>query len=319
MALFSKPAEVNDAPRLAASVEVTPRQIEKDPEILSLVPPATRTYLVDLGTMAPQAWADLLKTVTRAGLEPVPHIAARRLKSRDDLAERLSAMVDAAGVRDVLLIAGGAGDAAGPFESSMDVLETGLLDAHGIRRIGVAGHPEGSPDIAEHLIAQALDWKSAFAERTGADMRIVTQFGFDAGAAITWASHLKDAGIGLPIHLGVAGPASIKSLLKYAAMCGVRASSAFAFKRGSAITSLMTSYSPEPFVQPIEAHVADHAETLIQQLHVFPFGGLSETSKWLSGRGTWAVDARAPIAGFNAPRVDVPAVQLANANDGGVA
>ena len=284
-------------PVLAASVEVTPKQVLRDPSMLLAIPPATRTYLVDLGTMSAREWAELVGHVMRAGLEPVPHIAARRVVSRACLDERLTAMSEAAGVRDVLLIAGGAGDPAGPFASSMDILETGLIDQHGIRRIGVAGHPEGSPDIPGHLIAQALDFKQQFAERSDAQLRLVTQFGFDAQAAIRWSQDLKGAGISLPIHLGVAGPASITSLLKYAAMCGVRASSAFAFKRGSAIASLMTSYSPEPFVAPVEAHVAaGHSQ--IQQLHVFPFGGLGETARWLVQRGSWDPAMRAKAAGF---------------------
>ena len=308
-----------EKPLLAASVEVTPKQIEKDPSILDRIPPGTRTYLVDLGTMETAEWAALTKTVARAGLEPVPHIAARRVTSADALDERLAAMVGEAGVRDVLLIAGGAGDPAGPYSSSMDVLEGGLLDQHGITRLAVAGHPEGSPDISDHLIAQALDWKQKFAERSGADLRITTQFGFDGEAAIRWAEALRDAGISMPIHLGVAGPASIKSLLKYAAMCGVRASSAFAFKRGSAIASLLTSYSPEPFVQPVEQHVADQPQTLIQQLHVFPFGGLGETSKWLVERGSWDADARAPIAGLGKAPVEIPSAVARLRDTGGAA
>ncbi len=279
-------------PTLAASVEVTPKQIEKDPSVLDLIPPATRTYLVDIGAMSAASWGQVAQTLVRKGLEPVPHIAARRLESREALEERLSAMVNEAGVRDVLLIAGGPGEANGPFGSSMDVLETGLLDGYGIRRIAVAGHPEGSPDISDAAIGEALAWKAAFAERTNADMRITTQFGFDAEAALAWARGLQAGGITLPIHLGVAGPASIKSLLKYSAMCGVRASTAFAFKRGSQIASLLTSYSPEPYVQPIEAHVAADDSALIQQIHVFPFGGLAETQRWLVGRGSWSGDER---------------------------
>lgn len=307
-------------PILAASVEVTPKQIEKDPSMLLAIPPATRTYLVDLGTMSPDEWSSVVRKVADAGLEPVPHIAARRLASTQALQSRLSAMVDAAGVRDVLLIAGGAGDPAGPFASTMDVLETGILDRYGIRRIGVAGHPEGSPDIPDHLIAQALDFKQTFAQRSDAQVRIVTQFGFDADAAIRWSENLRDAGIELPIHLGVAGPASIKSLLKYAAMCGVRASSAFAFKRGSAIASLMTSYSPEPFVQPVEAHVANTPGSLLQQVHVFPFGGLGDASRWLAERGSWDPAARAATAGLASPAPSTAdAGQLLALGQGGTA
>lgn len=280
-------------PRLAASIEVAPGQVMKRMDLLELIPPATRVALVDLGNLEVTEWAGLTKQMARRGLEPVPHIAARRLTSRGALEERLAAMSGEAGVRDVLVIAGEAERPAGPFASSLDVLESGLLDKHGIRRIAVAGHPDGSPVIRDDAIEAALRAKEAYGERTGADMRIITQFGFDAAAAIRWAQALADGGFGLPIHLGVAGPASIKSLLKYARICGVKASSQFLARRGSAVTSLVTTHSPEPQVAPVEAYVAGNPETLIQQFHVFPFGGIEQAAEWLTERGSWAGDARA--------------------------
>jgi methylenetetrahydrofolate reductase (NADPH) len=283
-------------PRLAASIEVAPAQVIKRPELLELIPPATRVALVDLGNLDVGAWAALTGRMARLGLEPVPHIAARRLASVDALDERLRAMTTEAGVRDVLVVAGEADRPAGPFGSSIDVLESGLLDKHGIRRIAVAGHPDGSPVIGEATIEAALRMKTAYRERTGANMRILPQFGFDATRAIRWAESLADAGFDLPIHLGVAGPASVKSLFKYAQICGVRASSQFLARRGSAVTSLMTTHSPEPQVAPVEAHVAKTPGTLIQQFHVFPFGGIQQAAEWLVERGSWAADTRRVFA-----------------------
>ena len=124
-------------------------------------------------------------------------------------------------------------------------------------------------------------------------MRIVTQFGFEAAAAIGWSERLQTAGVHLPVHLGIAGPASITSLLKFAAMCGVKASSQFLAKKSSAVTSLVTSHSPEQYVQPVEQHVAAHPACLITQFHVFPFGGIKRASEWLCERGSWEADARA--------------------------
>ncbi len=291
--------------RLAASIEVAPRQIETKPELLKHIPPATRTYIVDLGQQTPSEWADLACLLARHGLEPVPHIAACRLKSKTELAERLAAMTQDAGVRDVLLIAGEATPPDGPFASTMDVLATGLLGEHGITRVAIAGHPEGNPSATDRQIRDALIWKQNFARETELDMRIVTQFGFQSGAAIQWARDLQEDGIDLPVHLGVAGPANVTSLLKFAAMCGVKASSQFMAKKGSAITSLVTNHSPEPYVQPVEEHVAAQPASLIKQFHVFPFGGIARTSEWLCSRGSWAADARAVFdraAGAAAPQ-----------------
>lgn len=278
---------------LAASIEIAPGQIDKKPEVLKHIPPATRTYIVDLGTKSPSDWAALCRQVVNNGLEPVPHIGARRLQSADELRDRLTAMTEEAGVRDVLLIAGEADYQMGPYSSSLDVLETGLMDKAGIRRVAVAGHPEGNPAMAEAQADQALAMKQAFAERTGSDMRIVTQFGFQPDAAIEWANRLQERGMDLPIHLGIAGPASVTSLLKFAAMCGVKASSKFLARKGSAVTSLMTNHTPDQYVKPVEEYVAAHSSCLIKQFHVFPFGGIARSAEWLCARGSWNSDARA--------------------------
>lgn len=285
-------ATAKDRAILAASIEIAPGQIEKKPEVLKHIPPATRTYIVDLGTKTPKEWAALCRQIVNKGLEPVPHIGARRLASKLELHDRLIAMSQDAGVRDVLLIAG-EDDAGGPYKSAMDVLESGLLDKHGIKRVAVAGHPEGNPAMSDAIAEAALAAKQAFARRTGADMRIVTQFGFEAEAAIGWAANLQAAGMDLPVHLGIAGPASVTSLLKYAALCGVKASSQFLARKGSAITSLVTNHSPEQYVHPVEEHVAAHSACLIKQFHVFPFGGIARAGDWLSERGSWNSDARA--------------------------
>jgi len=280
-------------PTLAASIEIVPAQIQSKPELLKHIPPATRTYIVDLGAQSPAEWGRMCRRLVDHGLEPVPHIAARRLTSSDELRDRLKAMTEIAGVRDVLVIAGEADDGSGPYPSSMAVLETGLLDKHGVCRIGVAGHPEGNPVISAHSASDAIAWKQAWAERTGADMRIVTQFGFEAKAAIGWTAELQAAGVHLPVHLGIAGPASIASLLKFAAMCGVKASGRFLARKGGAVTSLVTNHSPEQYVQPVEEHVAVHTACLIKQFHVFPFGGIARASQWLCERRSWNGDARA--------------------------
>lgn len=288
--------------KLAASIEIAPGQIERQPDVLRHIPPATRTYIVDLGTKSPKEWAALCRLLVNNGLEPVPHVAARRLAGAAELKDRLTAMSEEAGVRDALLIAGEGNPTAPAFTSSMAVLETELPDKCGIKRIAIAGHPEGNPAISDADAEAAITWKQAFATRTGADMRIVTQFGFQVEAAVRWATGLQAAGVDLPIHLGVAGPASVTSLLKFAAMCGVKASSQFLAKKGTAVTSLMTNHSPEQYVAPVEEHVAAHTACLIKQFHVFPFGGIARSSEWLCERGSWNGDARAVFERNGSPR-----------------
>ncbi len=279
-----------DVPALPATIELSARSIAADPAALTLIPAATRVYLVDAGDDPAVRWAEACLRLVRAGLEPVPHIACRRLRSSEEIDERLGAMAGAAGIRDVLVVGGDIGRPLGPFASSLDLLESGLLERHGIRRIGIAGHPEGSPDVPPAAIVDALHRKIEFGARTGLDVRLVTQFGFDPEATIRWAERMAGEGIGLPIHAGVAGPTGMTRLLKYAALCGVRASASFALKRGAALTSLMGGYSPEPCARAIER------SDRIKQLHVYAFGGLPAAARWLVGRGSWRERSEAVLA-----------------------
>ncbi|MBL8689395.1 MAG: methylenetetrahydrofolate reductase [Rhodospirillaceae bacterium] len=272
---------------LPASIELSPRGIATDPASLRLIPPGTRTYIVDSGDTSVADWGDACLALARADLVPVPHIACRRLRSRAEIDDRLSAMVRTARISDALVIGGDIAKPAGPFASSMDLLATGLLERQGIRHIGVAGHPEGSPDIAPAAVVEALHWKIEFAARTGIDLRLVTQFNFDADGAVAWAERLRSEGIRVPIHLGVAGPTTMTRLMKYAALCGVRTSLSFALKRKAALTSLLGNYAPDPHVRAIETGVLANERSLIQQLHIYAFGGLPGSAEWLTGRGSW--------------------------------
>lgn len=277
-----------DSRALPASIELSPKGVIKEPSPLKAIPEATRIYLVDGGDTPVSEWGSACRILAEAGLRPVPHIACRRLRSLEEIEERLRAMAEAAAIDDALIIGGDIARPLGPFGSSMDVLSTGLFEQYGIRHIGVAGHPEGSPDIAPTVIVEALRWKIDFAKRTGIDVRLVTQFGFDPSLAIAWANGLRDEGVSLPIHLGVAGPTTMTRLLKFAALCGVRTSLSFALKRGAQLTSLLGNYEPEAHVRAIERRVLAGEAPLIRQLHVYAFGGLAAATTWLIERGSWA-------------------------------
>lgn len=275
--------------RLPASIETTPKQATESPDLPGLFPRGTPVYVTDIGDAIDLQVAAAAR-LRALGYEPVPHVAARRLTTRGALDERLRRLAGEADVRDVLVIGGGLEKQAGEFAGAMDVLETGLLDRHGIARIGVAGHPEGSPDFSEAVAQSILVAKQAFAERTGAQMRVVTQFGFNPEKFVAWAEGLRQHGVGLPVHLGVAGPAKITTLLKYAVMCGVGESISFLKRNALSVAALAGSQSPEPIVGPIEKHVASTPASAVAQLHVFPFGGLKASANWLIERGSWRID-----------------------------
>ena len=272
---------------IPASIEVAPSQAIGSDALPGLFPEGTSVYITDIGTDTIDDHVAASRRVRDLGYEPVPHVAARRLTSRQSIEERVARLSGEAGVRDVLVIGGGLPREAGEFASSMHVLETGVFDRNAIRRIGVAGHPEGSPDFDEDVAVQALKLKQAFAERTGADVRIVTQFGFAPERFIAWARAIKTQGIDLPIHLGVAGPASLKTLLRFAALCGVGNSISFLKRHALKVTALAGTQSPEEIVQPIEDAWRAERDGPIAQMHVFPFGGIKKTSEWLYERGSW--------------------------------
>ncbi|PRD45383.1 5,10-methylenetetrahydrofolate reductase [Phyllobacterium phragmitis] len=272
---------------IGASIELAPKQVIESQDLPGLFPTGSRVYITDIGTDTVDTLTAAAKRVSDLGYKPVPHFACRRLTTRTALETRIRRSAQEAGVTDVLVIGGGLDRPAGDFNSTMQVLETGFFDRYGITEMGVAGHPEGSPEFSEAVAMEALRLKKNFGERTGAKLRVVTQFGFDAERFIAWAEGLREAGVDLPVHLGVAGPAKITTLIKYAAMCGVGNSITFLKKNAFALTALATTHSPEGVVGPIERHVLDNPPSNIKQVHVFPFGGIKKASEWLVERGSW--------------------------------
>jgi len=271
---------------LQGSIEATPDQAANSDILPGLLPRGTSVYLTDLGAGDMDTTVRAATRLRNLGYEPVPHIAVRRITSQVMIEDLLARLCGEADVRDVLVIGGGVGSALGPYDATLDLLQSGLLDRSGITRIGVAGHPEGSPDISDALIEATLELKAEFARQSDADMRIVTQFGFDAATATGWLDRLGALGVDLPVHLGVAGPANISTLLKYAAMCGVGPSLGFLRKGSGLLTALATRYSPEAYVAPMEQWHHARSSSNLAGLHVFPFGGLAVSAQWLIERGS---------------------------------
>ncbi|QTK78392.1 Methylenetetrahydrofolate Reductase [Agrobacterium tumefaciens] len=278
---------------IPASIEASPAQVLGATDLSGVFPKGVRVYLTDTGAASQEKLVQAAAHLRDLGYMPVPHLAARRLPSRAGFEEQVKRLAGEAGVTDVLVVGGGVDRPVGPFASSMDLLSTGLLDSCGITQIAIAGHPEGSPDFSDDIAVNALKLKREFAERTNADMRIVTQFGFDPGRFIAWAEGLALSGIDLPVHIGVSGPAKITTLLKYAALCGVGNSIAYLKKNALSLTTLAKGHSPEGVVGPIERHWRAKTQGPIQQIHVFPFGGLQNSADWLVQRGSWKRDPTA--------------------------
>jgi methylenetetrahydrofolate reductase (NADPH) len=258
-----------------ASLELSSRDPAEIDACAALLDPGTSVYVsfppgqTYHGTVARAA------RLARAGVRPVPHHAARRIAGREALDDYLARAAGEAGVDSALVIAGDSDRPSGAFDSSLALLETGLFQRHGIVRIGVAGYPEGHPKIAPSALEAALAAKKGFARRTGIELGIVTQFCFDADSVLSWAGKMK--GHGLPVRVGLAGPASLPRLLRFAAMCGVGNSVRALKARPGALTRLMIEAGPEVALRDL----ARRAEPPLVGAHFFCFGGLVRTARWL--------------------------------------
>lgn len=266
-----------------ASLEVMPKTAAGIEDFRALLPEGTRVYVAHIdGTPL----ADMVATVRRLaaeGMVPMPHIPARGIASRAALQAMVAAYAEA-GAREALVLAGGIDRPRGPFASSMDVLETHLLDRAGFTRIHVAGHPEGNPDIPAPEAAAALAWKNAFQSRTDAAMGITTQFAFEAEPLIAWARALRAEGVTLPIHLGVAGPAKLQTLIRYAMLCGVGPSVRVLQRRAADLSRLLLPFEPTELLAALARHRAEEPESLIAGVHFFPLGGIGRTTDYLGAQ-----------------------------------
>jgi methylenetetrahydrofolate reductase (NADPH) len=262
------------------SAETTPGSAAKTPDYRQHLRPGTVVYITFLPGSDFDHTIAVAKRLEGEGFLPVPHFAARSVPDAAFLEDKLARLAGEVGLEQVLVIGGSVDRPAGDFSDSMQLLETGLFDKHGIRKIGVAGHPEGSPDISDQAIAEALRWKNDFAERSGAELYLVTQFCFEAGPVIAWDRRIQAEGNRLPIHVGVPGLATIKTLLGHARACGIGPSMKFLTGQARNLTRLMAVSAPDRLVTDLAAYRASDPDCGIAGVHMYPLGGLRRSAKW---------------------------------------
>lgn len=264
-----------------ASLEITPGAGRKIDSYMDVMNPGRRVFVTYLPGRTPDDTIDTCAKLRRDGMEPVPHLAARSMTGPEQLRETLERLRAEADVRDVLIIGGGGDKPVGTFTSTMDMLETGYFQDYGMRSIGVAGHPEGSPDISEDAIREALLYKNRFAMENNIHMYIVTQFVFEARPLVDWLYKVYDWGNRLPVNVGLFGPAKFKVLAKYAQMCGVRFSVGFLRKQGLRALKMTAEGYPDRLITELARYVDDTPDTLITRLHFYNFGGVTKTMNFI--------------------------------------
>jgi methylenetetrahydrofolate reductase (NADPH) len=273
-----------------ASTEITPSEEPRLRELAALLPAGTPLYVGHPPNASFEQVIHAALAVRRAGLAATPHIAVRRVPDAQTLRAALKEL-RAAGVEQILLIAGDAPRPMGEFSATLDVIESSILEDSGIVRIGVAGHPEGHNAVADGELWAALEAKQAFAERSGLNMHIVTQFGLDGCAFKVWEREAVRRRIHLPVRMGIAGPTPIAKLLHFAIQCGI----------GASMRALMRNLSSAAHASDLATTPDRHLLSLLQtpvsaQIvapHFFAFGGALETARWMQkiAAGAFEIEA----------------------------
>jgi methylenetetrahydrofolate reductase (NADPH) len=262
------------------SIEASPRDRDRVAGLHSLLGAGTEVYVAHPPSVTLDEVVDTAAQVQGAGFRAVPHLLARRLSGRQQLAAALKRL-RGAGVERVLALAGDDHRCAGPFGQTLDVLETGLLEANGFTAVGFAGHPEGIRGIDPDVLEAALAKKAACARRSGLAPYLVTQFGFDAQALFDWEAATSGRCAALPIRAGLAGPTRLPQLLRFAVRCGIGESLSLLRKRTSALAGLATTATPATLIAACARHRLSHPDSHITGAHFFSFGGLETTAKWV--------------------------------------
>ena len=267
------------------SIEVMPRTAAKIDDFRAILPAGTRVYIAHIAGTPISEMLTAATRISAQGFPVVPHFPARIIADKNTLENWVQRYADI-GITQALLLAGGVTSFEGDFSDSMQLLSTGIFDKYGFTRLHVAGHPEGNRDIDpsgdDTAVMDAIRWKNDFQNRTEAQMAIATQFCFESAPVIKWANRLQAEGITLPIHIGIAGPAKLQTMIKFAMACGVGPSLRVLTRRAKDLTKLVMPFTPESILTELATHKAAHPDFNIKSVHFFPLGGINKTAEFIT-------------------------------------
>ncbi len=264
------------------SIELSPRDELAGDALRGLLASGTAVFVNHPSSVTHHDIVGACTRLHRAGFVPVPHVAARRLASFTQANDFLQRAAVEAGVERILLI-GGDDSPAGPFRAALDLLATGVVERNGIGQVAFGGYPEGHPAIDTNTLDAALSAKVALARQSGLAVSLVTQFGFEAEPILRWIAAVRGQGIDCPVHIGIAGPASVATLAKFAIRCGIGASLRALARGHTAFARIMVEAGPDALIGDLVA--GERADAPIAGLHVFTFGGVRRTAAWIRSAG----------------------------------
>ncbi len=264
------------------TIEMGAHRPEDAVRIAELLPTGTRVYVNHLPRHTLDDTLRSLIAVSKAGLEPVPHMAARRIGSRADAERFLTRAVKEAGVSKVLVLGGDTDKPAGPYADAAALLREGLLRDAGIREVALAAYPEGHPRIPTDALWAALSEKIAIASTQGLGCYVVSQFSFAPSRIIEMCGRLSREHPGISVYVGLPGPTNPASLVRFAQVCGVSASLRAMTAQGMGAVRLFTHTDPIDQLNAIAQHVSGGVTSNVVGIHVFTFGGIEPAARWIN-------------------------------------
>ena len=262
------------------SIETTPNVYTKYGKFSDLVNKESNIYVTYLPDEDMNKVIDTAKKLTLEGYNVIPHLPARTIVNNAELEKYIKSLSEESGCSKILVIGGG-GNQKGNITSSIEILETDLLSKYNFEEVGLAGHPEGNPDVKQLDLDNAIIQKNQFSKKADFKMYLATQFFFEAKSLEEWELHLKTLNNKLEIHAGIPGPATLKTLLSYATSCGIGNSIRFLSKQALNITRLATTRSPDKLIYDLACYQIENPDTKLKKIHFYAFGGIKKTSDWL--------------------------------------
>jgi len=262
------------------SIETTPNVYAKYGTFSDLIDKKNSIYVTYLPDEDMNKVIDTAKKLTLEGYSVIPHLPARTIPNNKELEKYIQSLSEESGCSKILVIGGG-GNQKGSITSSIEILETDLLSKYNFKEVGLAGHPEGNPDVTQVDLDNAIIEKNKFSKKSDFKMYLATQFFFEAKSLKAWEQHLNSLDNNLEIHAGIPGPATLKTLLSYATSCGIGNSIRFLSKQALNITKLATTRSPDKLIYDLASYQIENSDTKFKKIHFYAFGGIKKTSDWL--------------------------------------
>ena len=263
------------------SIETTPNVYAKYGQFTEFLSEKNDVYVTYLPDEKSENVIETSKKINEEGLTAIPHLPARTIKDNSELEKYIGSLSEIAGCNKILVIGGGSIQ-TGNIASSMQVLKTDLLSKYNFVQVGLAGHPEGNPDISDKELDKAIIEKNMFAQNVDFKMYLATQFFFESSSFEKWESHLISLKNNLDIHAGIPGPATLKTLISFATSCGISNSIRFLSKQVLNISKLAISKTPDKLIVDLAEYKQMNPSSKLAKLHFYAFGGIKKTSSWLN-------------------------------------